>query len=83
MKYKEIFFKYSLGKGYFNVVIRNKKREIIYDGTNLLTALEPMLKYDVISFKELHNGYEVTLNCEYAEIDVETANEFLEEAGWL
>lgn len=28
MKYKEIFFKYPMYKGYFNVVIKNKKDKL-------------------------------------------------------
>lgn len=83
MKYKEIFFKYPMYKGYFNVVIKNKKRQVIYDGMNLLSALDQMLKYNVIDFKEKQGGYEVTLDCINAEIDIETANEFMEESGLL
>lgn len=83
MKYKEIFFKYPMYKGYFNVVIKNKKRQVIYDGMNLLSALDQMLKYNVVDFKEKQGGYEVTLDCINAKIDIETANEFMEESGLL
>lgn len=38
---------------------------------------------NVIDFKEKQGGYEVTLDCINAEIDIETANEFTEESGLL
>lgn len=50
---------------------------------NLLSALDQMLKYNVIDFKEKQGGYEVTLDCINAEIDIETANEFMEESRLL
>lgn len=80
MKYKDIFFKHSLGKGYSTVTIKNKNDKVVYNGLNLLSALSEMLKYDVLEFEDYNNSYEVKLNLESAIIDVETANEFMEEA---
>lgn len=79
MKYKDIFFKHSLGKGYFTVTIKNKNNKVVYNGLNLLSALSEMLDCEVLGFKDNKDSYEVKLNLEDAIIDAETANEFMEE----
>jgi len=81
-KFKDIFHKHPMHKGYLTVVVKNKNGEVKYNGGNFLSALHPLYDIDVLECKELRNEYEVVLDSEEIEIDNELLNEMLDEAGY-